>query len=114
MRTKTDGQGIMVSLLFSREFGFTFNLTEEELIKLLAKVNEKMKNTHYVNVKASIELHGRNEKNTKNEKNIEIPSFYRDFECSKERECYWDGNHAAIQIEDCTDFFFALFSSTAL
>ena len=52
----------MFSLLVSREFGFAFNLTEEELMKVLAKVNEKRKNVHRLNIKATMELHGMTEK----------------------------------------------------
>ena len=62
MRTKTDGQGTMLSMLIAREFGFTFNLIEEELMKVLSKVNEKRKNVHYLNSKAAMELHGTTKK----------------------------------------------------
>ena len=37
--------------------------------------------------------------------------FHRDFEHGKHRKGHWDGNHASVQLEDCNDFFFTLFSS---
>ena len=46
----------MVSLLISREFIFAFNLAEEELAQVLAKVNKKSKNAHYLRTKAAMEL----------------------------------------------------------
>lgn len=96
IRPKTDGMGIMVSLLIIREFGFTFNLMEENL-----------------NRKAVMELYGTTEKNSKEENILSSNPFYRDFEYGKTRSGYWDSSHAAIQLEDATDFFFTLFSPNA-
>ena len=45
LRTKTEGTGIMVSLLITREFGFAFNLTKDMLEELLVVVNENRKCT---------------------------------------------------------------------
>ena len=53
---KTEGKGIMVSLLIGREFGFTFNLTKEEIDKVLVAANNKRNKTHYLNTKAAMEL----------------------------------------------------------
>ena len=86
VRTKTEGTGIMVSLLITREFGFTFNLTNAMLQEVLVVVNKNRKNTHYLNTKAAMELHGATEKNTKKENALTSNPFYRDFECGKARE----------------------------
>ena len=40
---KTEGMGTMVSLFITREFGFTFNLTEENLKEVLTIVSKKIK-----------------------------------------------------------------------
>ena len=36
--------------------------------------------------------------------------FYQEFSCEKNREGHCDANHAAVQLEDCVDLFFTLFS----
>ena len=36
--------------------------------------------------------------------------FYRESSYRKNHEGCWDGNHAAMQLEDCTDLFVVLFS----
>ena len=100
----------MVSIMITREFGFAFNLIDKMLQEALVIVNKNRKNVHYLNTKAAMELHGATEKNTKEDNTLTSDPFYRDFECGKAREGCWDGSHAAMQIEDATDFFFTLFS----
>ena len=65
---KTEGRRIMVSLFITREFGFTFNLTEENLKEVLVIVNQKKKGTHCLNRKAAIELYGTAEKTVRKKK----------------------------------------------
>ena len=36
--------------------------------------------------------------------------FYHESSYVNNCEGHWDGNHAAMPLEDCVDFFFALFS----
>ena len=36
--------------------------------------------------------------------------FYCESMCGKNREVNWDRSHTAVQLEDCEDFFFSLFS----
>ena len=88
IRPKTDGMGIMISLLITREFGWTFNLTEDNLKEVLVIVNKKRNGQHYLNRKAAVELYGTTEKNTKNENTLHANPFYRDFEYGKTRSGY--------------------------
>jgi len=90
-RNKTEGMGVMISLCVTREFGWNFNLNEEEL-----------------NVDAAITLFGSSEK-SKNE--LKDNPFYKEFDYGKNRDGYWDGNHTALQLEDVADFFYTLFSN---
>jgi len=87
-RNKTDGLGIMVSIIITREFGFNFGLDAEEL-----------------NAKAAQFVYGKTEKPDLTEN-----PWYRDFEYGKNRNGFWDGNHTAIQLEDAVDMFYTLFS----
>ena len=45
IKTKTDGMGMMTSLLITREFGFAFNLTEKNLQEVLVIAKKKKSNT---------------------------------------------------------------------
>ena len=56
-RNKTEGLGIMISILISREFGWTFGLKDKELARVLKKVNENHNKQHYVNTKAANAVH---------------------------------------------------------
>ena len=107
-RNKTEGIGVMISLCITREFGWNFNLNEEELKKVLSKVNAKRENEHYLNIDAAITLFGSSEK-SKNE--LKDNPFYKEFDYGKNRDGYWDGNHTALQLEDVADFFCTLFSN---
>ena len=73
----------MISILISREFGWTFGLKEEELVKVLIKINENRHNQHYINTKAVKAVYNE----TLKPKLLENP-FFRTFEYSKNRECY--------------------------
>ena len=81
-RSKTDGIGIMISLVIAREFGCTFGLKEEELKEALKSCNEKRKKIHCRNTKAAIELCRSSEKNYK------VESTLNNFEYGKQREGY--------------------------
>ena len=43
--------------------------------------------------------------NSKEENKLSSNPFCRDFEHGKTCSCYWDGSHAAIELEDAADFF---------
>ena len=75
----------MVSLLVSREFGFKFNLTKEEIDKVLVVANNKRNKTYYISTKDSMELCNTVEKNTKAENTLLSNPFRRDFEYGKGR-----------------------------
>ena len=46
----------MVSLLITREFGFTLNLTKNEIGKVLVVVSSKRNKTCFLSTKAAMEL----------------------------------------------------------
>ena len=79
LRKKTEGTGIMVSIITTREFGFAFNLTDKMLQEVLAIFDENIKNARYLNTKADIELCSTTEKNTKEDNALTSNPFYRDF-----------------------------------
>ena len=92
------GLGAMVSLLISREFHFNFNSTKIQFDKVLEAANNKRDRTKYLNSKAAIAVHG------SNDKKLTSTPFYQDFNYDKNRQGYWDGNHASAQLEDYIDF----------
>ena len=61
-RNKTEGIGIVVSLLISREFRWTFGLNDGQLKKVLASVNNNRKYNIYHNPKVAMVALGANEK----------------------------------------------------
>ena len=79
LRTKTEGTGIMISLMTAREFGFAFSFTDKIIQEVLAIVNENRKNSHCLNTKAAMDLHVTTEKNTKEDNTLTSNPFYRDF-----------------------------------
>jgi len=79
----------MVSVIMTREFGFNFGLTNNELNENTAKAVFEGK--------------------TMKPKLLSNP-WYRDFEYGKSRKGYWDGNHTAVQLEDAVDIFYTLFN----
>ena len=94
----------MISLLISREFRFDFGLTEKEMDKLLQAANKKHENIEYANKNTAKAICNSIMKLllTKN-------LFYREFNYRRARECYLDGNHVSVQLEDCADTFCTLF-----
>ena len=104
-RNKTEGLGTMVSLIIAREFRFDFCLTPEKMSRALELVNLKRRGTEYCNKRAVLAVYNKIDKPLLTE-----TLFYRDFDYSKSRDGYWDGNHTSIQLEDCVDFFYAIFN----
>ena len=65
----------------------------------------KRKNEKYLNQKSDTSA-----RNNCNEPPLVNTTFYCELSCDKNREGHWDGKYVAIQLEDCADFFFTLFS----
>ena len=55
---KSNGMGIMISAFQSREFGFGYDLTDEELKEALKKANELRKGQEYEGKSAAMKVHG--------------------------------------------------------
>ena len=67
--------------------------------------NAKIKIEKHLNQKSAIDVHGNS-----NEPPLVGNPFYCESMCGKNREVNWDRSHTAVQLEDCEDFFFSLFS----
>ena len=57
---KEDGQGVMLSSFVSRDFGYSHDLTADQLVR----VNKFRKNKKYIDEDAAVHVHGKNEKKT--------------------------------------------------
>lgn len=95
LRSKGTGKGFMVSALCSREFGFGFPLTEEQL----AQVNEARAGKNYVDEQAATYLNGSSLK----PKKLACSPFIRFIEYGSGKDGYWTYNHMVLQLEDCID-----------
>lgn len=73
--------------------------------RALKLVNLKRRGTEYCNKRAALAACNKIDKALL----VETP-FYRDFDYGKSKDGYWDGNHTSIQLEDCVDFFYAIFN----
>ena len=93
-------------LIVSREFGFTFGLSDAKLKKVLDAVNKKRYKEKYLNDKAPTIA-----QSTVNKIQLTNNLFCRDFNYGKNRSRHWDGNHTSTQLEDYVDFLFTLNSS---
>ena len=94
---KSDGYSKMISGIQSREFGFGFSVTEEQL----AKVNMQQRageNENYKDTGAAMEVLGR----VKKEALKESP-FIKTINPGKNDDGYWDYQHMVLQMEDCWD-----------
>ena len=80
-----DDQGIMILLIIACKFRFTFNLVEEEVAKVLAKVNKERENARCFSAIADKQLH-RTIKNAKDENALILNPFCRNLELGKGRE----------------------------
>ena len=101
---KTEGLGVILSLLTSREFGFTFNLIDEQWGMILSETNKKRKNQHCLNEDAGTKVLGTSFKPLLNKN-----PFCRDFDHTKLRSSYWDSGHEVMQCKDCADAVCVLF-----
>ena len=95
MIPKDDGLGVMISTFVSREFGFGYELSGEDL----QKVNkEREGNKQYSDEEAATKVKG----NTKKQALTASP-FVLEFEYGANNEGYWDYDHMVLQFEDCID-----------
>jgi hypothetical protein len=96
LRSKGMGVGRMISALCSREFGFGYFISNEEL----TKINEMRKDTKYADEEAATYLFG-----NPNKKDLSESPFIRELEYGTGKDGYWTYKHMVIQIEDCVDVF---------
>ena len=101
---KDEGFGIMVSAFQSREFGFGFALTLDNL----KAVNEfrTLHRPNYTETESAIKILGNAKK-----KDLSESPFVKYFEYGygQGKEGYWTYDHMAIQFEDCVDCIQCLF-----
>jgi hypothetical protein len=91
---KDDGLGVMISAFVSREFGFGFELTNEQLQEVNAKrVGEKYKD----------ETAAKNKHGTDLKQPLTTSPFYLEFEYGASFEGYWTYDSMVLQLEDCAD-----------
>ena len=92
---KSGGAGLMISAFQSREFGWGFELTADQL----KKINEKrFRDGDYFNKVAAKDMLNR----TKKHELTESP-FIRKLWYGSNNKGYWTGNHTIAQLEDCMD-----------
>ena len=91
---KSDGYLMMVSAFQSRDMGFAWKLSAEEL----ELVNNKRTNEQYVDTEAAIEVTGKSTKDR-----LSSTPFIRVFDPGQNQDGYWTYSHMAVQTEDCMD-----------
>ena len=91
---KSDGYLMMVSAFQSREIGFGWKLTDQEL----HMVNTKRDIEEYVDKEAALEVTGKATKDR-----LTSTPFLRVFDPGQNQDGYWTYNHMAVQTEDCMD-----------
>ena len=91
---KSEGAGLMLSAVQSREFGFGIEFTEE----MLSQVNQKRLNETYIDEVAAMDVYG-----TKKKKPLTESPFVRKLEYGANKDGYWNGNMMIIQLEDIVD-----------
>eukprot|EP00984_Skeletonema_dohrnii_P022669 scaffold11766_cov144-Skeletonema_dohrnii-CCMP3373.AAC.1 len=103
-RPKDQGQGFMISAIKSRDFGFGYVLSAEQL----AKVNEfrRTQRQEYSDTDAAMKVLG-----TCLKKDLERSPFVIMFDYGNSAEGYWTYDRMVLQLEDCIDVLDALHSS---
>ena len=95
MILKDEGLGVMISAFVSREFGFGYFISMEDL----ERVNKKREGKHYSDDE---EVAKKIKGNTMNAPLTEAP-FVVEFEYGANKQGYWDYDHMIMQFEDCID-----------
>jgi hypothetical protein len=96
LRTKGSGRAIMVSAIMSREFGFGFLLTLQEL----AAINLIRTGKQYADEESATALFG-----DANKPKLTESPFIRTLEIGIRKDGYWTYKHMVVQLEDCVDCF---------
>ena len=97
--SKDEGAGVMISAFQSREFGFSLELSDEDL----AKVNAYRKDKNYRDKDAATYIHGKAEKRP-----LDSTPFYRELQYGSNLDGYWCYEHMVLQLEDCIDVLQAI------
>jgi DNA-binding transcriptional regulator YhcF (GntR family) len=97
---KEEGLGIMLSGLMSREFGWGFPMSPEELVM----VNQKRLNENYLDAQSAIEKRGNAAKPP-----LTTSPFVLEFEYGINAQGYWSYEHMVMQLEDCIDCLTVLY-----
>jgi hypothetical protein len=95
MIPKDEGLGVMISAFVSREMGFGYNISEEDLVK----VNERRQGKHYSDEEAAKKIKG----NSLMKMPLTGSPFVVKFEYGANNQGYWDYDHMIIQFKACID-----------
>mmetsp|Transcript_24742 Transcript_24742/g.40115 ORF Transcript_24742/g.40115 Transcript_24742/m.40115 type:complete len:503 (+) Transcript_24742:505-2013(+) len=109
LRPKDQGQGLMISAIKSRMFGWIRNLTDAQI----AKVNWFRRNVRnrYSDEAAAIKVNGSATKKDLTKDSVINRLFIFVFDYGNNAEGYWTYDRMIIQLEDCLDALDALYSS---
>ena len=91
---KDEGAGVMISAFVSREFGYGFELNNEDLVK----VNTYRRGKQYSDRDAA-----RKKMGNANKKPLTTSPFVIKFEYGVQGEGYWNYDAMSVQFEDCID-----------
>ena len=94
MTPKEEGQGLMLSSFVSREYGFNYQLSKEEL----ATVNKMREGKSYVD-RESAEL----KRGNALKQELKDSPFSRKLEYGSSKDGYWSYEDMVMQLEDCVD-----------
>jgi hypothetical protein len=101
---KHEGYELMVSAFQSRELGFGFELTAEQL-NVVNSFCQSIR-PHYLETESALKAQSKTEKSNM----VESPFIkYFKYGYGEGKEGYWTYNHMALQFEDCVDVIQALF-----
>lgn len=104
IRPKDPGQGLMISAIKSRAFGWIRELSDEDMVKVNL-FRRNVRNT-YDDEAAAIKVTG-----SKTKKDLDKAKFMIVFDYGNNAEGYWTYDRMVIQLEDCIDIMDALHSS---
>ena len=99
---KTEGEGLMLSAYQSREFGFSYRLSQQQL----DQVNLWRRGKEYHDKEGALEVLGTVHKQ---QKILTETPFLKLFEYGENRDGYWNSSHMSVQFEDCIDAVQCLF-----
>jgi len=106
LRPKDDGQGLMVSAMKCREFGFGFDLTPQQLA--IVNIWRATHRPNYLDRAAATKVHGSHVKEP-----LTTSPFMTIFDYGKNADGYWTYDRMVCQLEDCHDALDGLHSTRA-